>query len=330
MHATDFLNSSTAQVPPIVILAGNQRHWKQLAWNRLKLLVVAEEESCITRFNGRETTWQIVSDELHTVSMWGERRLVQIEEAEEFVSRYRGTLEKYVAAPARKSVLVLELVSWPKSTRLSKQVAQSGLEIECTELKGSALLQWLVKRARETYSAALSRPAATLLVELVGTDIGLLEQELAKLSAYVGSGQEITEENVRSLVGGWRTETTWAMTDAIRDGRLADALAALGQLIEAGEPSLKLLGGISFVFRKYALATERVRHMPLEAALKEAGVFPQDQKPAAAYLRRIGRDKAEQLLAALAATDAGLKGACRLPERLQLELLLLRLAGSTG
>lgn len=330
MHATDFLKSSTAQVPPVVVLAGTQRHWKQLAWNQLKMLVVSDEESCIARFQGRETTWQIVSDELHTVSMWGDRRLVQIEEAEDFVSRYRGMLEKYVVAPAKKSVLVLEVVSWPKSTRLAKQVAQSGLEIECTELKGSALLQWLVDRARETYSTTMSRDAATLLVELVGTDIGLLDQELAKLSSYVGSGRQIAEEDVRSLVGGWRTETTWAMTDAVRDGRIAEALVALGQLQEAGEPSLKLLGGISFVFRKYALATERARHMPLEVALKEAGVFPHDQKPAAAYLRRIGRDKAEQLLAALAATDAGLKGASRLPERLQLELLLLRLAGSAG
>jgi DNA polymerase-3 subunit delta len=99
-------------------------------------------------------------------------------------------------------------------------------------------------------------------------------------------------------------------------------------LLEAGEPGPKLLGGINFVYRKYAFATERALHESLDAALKAAGVFPFDQRSAAAYLRRIGREKAEQILTALVTADAGLKGGSRLPERLQMELLLLKLAGA--
>src|SRR5262249_28121622 len=112
-----------------------------------------------------------------------------------------------------------------------------------------------------------------------------------------------------------------------RDGRLPDGLVALNQLLDAGEAGPKLLGGINFVFRKYAFATELARHEPLDSALKGAGVFPRDQGAAASYLRRIGRARADQILTNLVTADAGLKGSSRLPDRLQLELLLLRLAG---
>ena len=65
----------------------------------------------------------------------------------------------------------------------------------------------------------------------------------------------------------------------------------------------------------------------LDQALRDAGVFPQAVGASSAYLRRIGRAKAERILNVLLETEAGLKGGSRLPERLQLEQLLLQLAG---
>src|SRR6185436_5867976 len=117
------------------------------------------------------------------------------------------------------------------------------------------LFKWLVDTARDSYQQALSRDAASLLIELVGDELGLLDQELHKLSSYVGAGGKIEAKDVQTLVGGWRTETTWAMTDAARDGNLAFAIEALDQLLTAGEAGPKLLGGISFVFKKFAQAT---------------------------------------------------------------------------
>jgi DNA polymerase-3 subunit delta len=327
MHAVEYLKQDAPTVPSVVVLTGGQRHLKQAALSRLRSLVIADDDASLTRFTGKETDLQSVSDELRTVSMWGERRLVVIDDADDFVSKNRASLEKYVDSPAKRSVLVLDVASWPKTTRLAKQLAKSGLDIECTELKGASLSKWLIDTARDTHQATLQRDAAALLIELAGDELGLLDQELAKLSAYVGQRKQITTEDVRGLVGGWRTETTWAMTDAVRDGRLPDALEALGQLLEAGEAGPKLLGGINFVFRKLAYATELARRGSLDAALKDAAVFPRDIGPAAAYLRRIGREKAEQILTALVTADAGLKGMSRLPERLQMELLLLRLSG---
>ncbi len=327
MHAVDFLKNDSPTIPPVVVLAGNQAHFQHAVIVRLRESVIGDDDAGQTRFAGKEIDFKTVIDELRTVSMWGDRRMVIVDDADDFVSDHRSALEKYVEAPAKKSVLVLQVKSWPKTTRLAKQLAQSGLDIECSELKGAALSKWLVDTAKEAHHVTLQRDAAALLIELIGEELGMLAQELDKLATFVGPKQTITAEAVRGLVGGWRTETTWAMTDGVRDGHLAEALHALDQLLDAGEAPLKLLGGIGFVFRKLAYATELSRSQPLPQALKDAGVFPRDVTAAEQYLRRMGRAKAERLLHMLVSIDSGLKGSNPLPDRVQMEHLLFRLSG---
>ena len=41
-----------------------------------------------------------------------------VDEADEFVSRYREALEDYVARPGRSGILLLDVKSWPSNTRL--------------------------------------------------------------------------------------------------------------------------------------------------------------------------------------------------------------------
>ena len=327
MHAVEFLKQVPEQIPPVAVLSGGQRHLKQSVLAVLKKIVTHDDDTSLTSFAGHDIALQSVTDELRTISMWGDRRLVIVDDADEFVTKYRGQLEKYVDKPAKKSVLVLNVKTWPKTTKLAKLVAASGLDVDCSELKGPQLLKWLQDTARDTYQQSLAREAAVLLVELVGEELGMLDQELSKLASYVGAGAKIAFEDVQKLVGGWRTETTWAMTDAVRDGDLAFAIDALDTLLTAGEASQKLLGGISYVFKKFAQATDLSRSAPLDQALRQAGVFPQGVGPSQSYLRRIGRSKAEQILNRLLSTDTGLKGGSRLPERIQLEKLLLELSG---
>lgn len=331
MHATAFLSAKKeVAVPPVVVLHGGEAHLKDACREKIVQAVLGEEEDAaigLTRFAGRDAEWKSVRDELVTVSMFGERRLVSVEDAEDFVTRHRAMLESYADRPSQQATLVLDVKTWRKNTKLAKKVADSGLDLDCSELQGAQLSAWLVEQAKAD-GKQLSREGAGLMIELAGSGLTLLDQELAKLVAYVGERERITIEDVRALVGGWRAETTWKMTDSVRDGRPSTALQALGKLLAAGEAPQKILGGINYVFRKYSRATELARQgAPLRAALQQAGVFPRDLDAAEKYLRRIGRPKAERILPLLVSADSGLKGGSRVSERLQLEQLLLHLAG---
>lgn len=331
MHATAFLKAPQDQpLGVIVVLSGDERSLKLNTLAALTPLVCGEESdtSSITKFDGRECDLKSVRDELQTVSMFGDRRLVLVEEADDFVSEHRDGLEKYLAKPSKKSLLVLDVGSFPKTTRLFKAVDKLGLLVECSELQGAELTRWIQATVKDRFGKQITRDASMLLPELAGPHLGLLEQELEKLAAYVGERTSIDSEDVRKLVGGWKAETTWVMLNALRDGQLSFALSNLDKLLTSGEAPMKLLGGIGYTFRKLALATELARGgLPLPAALKQAGVFPRDAAAAESYLRRIGRPQAEQITHWLLDTDLNLKGGSRTSERLLLEQLFLRLSG---
>jgi DNA polymerase-3 subunit delta len=335
MHATEFARKPGSLADAaLVVMQGGERHLKSasLALICQQTLDAPPDQALgLTRYPGKDLEFRTVRDELQLVSMFSDRKVVVVEDADDFISEYRSQLEAYADKPSRRALLVLDVKSWRKNTRLAKKVDADGLEIDCGQLEGARLNSWLVQEAKELHQKALSRDAAELMMELAGTSMGLLSQELLKLATYVGENPRISPEDVRTLVGGWKAETAWAMIDAIRDGKPGAALNCLSKLLYAGEPAPKILGGVNYVFRKFAVAVELGRKSgSLTAALKEAGVFPRDVAAAEKYLKRIRRPRGERILERLAQADYGLKGGSRLPERLQLEMLVLWLSGMSG
>jgi len=334
MHATEFLkHPEKAKIEHIAVLFGNERYLRQSCLKAIEQRVLGEDadkEISLTRFEGKSADLKSVLDELLTISMWGDRRLVIVEDADDFVTKNRVGLEKSLQKPPKKSVLILLVKKWQKTTRLYKLVEQIGLNLACEPLKDREIPRWLIETAKTHYEKELPRPAASLLLELAGGNLGLLEQELAKLASYVGERNRITADDVSQLVGGWRAETTWAMIDALLVGQVGDALVCLDKLLAAREAPLMILGGLAFKFRQLSQATEMSRQrMKLPAALQNAGVWRNKIGEAEQYLRRIGRPRAEkiagQILEAREALGGGRGSLSPEQQRIVLETLLIRL-----
>jgi DNA polymerase-3 subunit delta len=329
MHATEFLSAKSPTLPTsVLVMFGSERYFRQEILHRIPGASSDDAELNLTRLVGDKAEIRDVMAELKTVSMFGDQRIVMIEDADEFVSKHRAMLEKYVTQPAKGSMLILDVKSWPKNTKLFKLVEQHAMALECAELTGAALQKWLQKLAKDQYGKQLDRESAALIIALAGDGLNLLEQEVAKLAALVGDLDTITREDVPKVVGGWRTETTWVMLDAVRDGHPGHAIEALDKLLKSGEAPQKILGGVTFVFRKFAEATERARTgTPLREAIAAAGVFSNAIGQAEAYLRRIGFERASRILQLLVEADSEMKGGSRVDPALLLERLFVRLAG---
>lgn len=332
MHATEFSKQANiAADASLVVLCGGETHLKSVVLAVLceTLLGTKLQDSIgLTQFAGKEVDFRTVRDEVQIVSMFSPTKLIVVENADDFVSANRSQLESFAEKPTGKSKLVLDVVKWPKNTRLAKIVEKQGLAVECSELTGGPLVAWLTRQAKEDYQKQLTRDAAQLMIELAGTGLGLLDQELQKLSSYVGDRGKIGVDDVRVLVGGWKAETTWTMINAVRDDQIDLALNCLHKLLRAGEAPPKILGGLNFVFKKIATATELSRQgKSLPAALKEAGVYYKEVDATEQYLRRVRRPRAERILHRLAQADYDLKGGSRLSDEFQMEQLVLWLAG---
>lgn len=313
---------------PICVLFGDEAFLQRQALARLRQQVVAgdDAEFSVVTLLGDETELREVLDELSTVSLFGGgQRLVVIDDADGFVSANRQALEQYVARPKRGSVLVLVVRTWPSNTRLAKLVAEAGLAIECKCPPPARLTKWLVNWAKQEHGARLQGEAAESLLEQVEPDLGLLDQELAKLAALAGEGGAITSDLVDEAVGGWRAKTGWDLLDAALNGQTRDALVQLDRLLLTGEVPIALLAQLGASLRRMAAAVRLVEQgeltgsrISLRQALEQAGVKPFVVAKAESQLRRLGRARGELLDRWLLGADLALKLTSSAPDRARL------------
>lgn len=332
MHASEFLKTAqTDSVPACVVLYGDQRFLKLASLELITRRVLGDEDEFgPSRFDDPlgDLKFSDVVAELTTKSMWGEKRLVIVDDAEKFVSNHRAALEKYVNNPSDAGVLALVLGKWPSNTKLYKMLAKSGLPIECNVPKAAELKNWIHRTIHDA-GKTIDRDALELLIELSGHDMGLLDRELAKLIDFLGERSAISREDVVKLVGGWKADTTFRMLRFLRSGNTSDALRELEYLIRAGEDPHRILGGMQFVYRKIASAADAMRlGKSAREATAEAGVFPNERAETGQYLEALGPRRRARLYDNFLAAQLAMRGVNSLDKdnRIVIERLLVQLA----
>jgi DNA polymerase III subunit delta len=318
------------RLQPLYAVYGDEGLLRRLVLQAIRQVVLGDDQGSTdfgySAHTGDKATFAAVVDELETVPFFGERRLVVVENADPFVSQHRPALERLVADLPSTGCLVLDVKSWTSTTRLAKMLGPDA-SIDCKAPAPYKLPQWCTRWALSQHTKQLSAPAAALLVELVGPEMGLLDQELTKLAIYVGARKRIEVDDVDLLVGRSRTETVWKIFDAISSGQVPEALALLDRLLEQGGEPLRLLGAFSMQLRRVAQAGRLAgQGLPVQMALEQAGVPPFGMNSAEQQLRHLGRRRAERLFDWLLEVDQGVKGGSQLPPRTLLERLVIRLA----
>lgn len=169
-----------------------------------------------------------VLDELRSFSMFSSSKIVIVRQADEFISRYRESLEQYVAKPAPDSVLVLRVASLPGNQRIHKLIAAHGQVHDCNPPKDVA--GWIAQRAKTAHKLTMKPDAARFLADLVGNDLGRLDNELAKLALQNEGAVDATA--IQTSVSFQREQEMWDLTNAIGMGNVAEALRRWRHLIQ--------------------------------------------------------------------------------------------------
>jgi DNA polymerase III subunit delta len=175
---------------PVCALFGDEPFLKRQVLAELRKQVLGGEdgEFSYRSFIGEEIEdTRAVFDELGTMALFGGgQRLVVVNDADPFVTKNRATLEGYVANPKPTGVLVLEVKTWPSNTKLYKAVAEKGLSIDCGTPAAGEIMKWMRTWAEKEHRAKFDTGAAERLVEIIGPQMGRLDQEIAKLALLAG------------------------------------------------------------------------------------------------------------------------------------------------
>ena len=246
-----------------------------------------------------------VLDELRSFAMFGGGKLVVVRDADEFITRYREQLEAYVAHPSDSATLVLRLPSLPKNQRIYKAIAAKGEIFECDPPKD--LARWAADRAKSGHKISLTPDAARMLADLIGDDLGRIDNELAKLAIDVDDAKKpVGPDKIAATVAFQREQEMWDMTNELAAGNAAAALRRWRQLVQldtsAEFRAVTWLGMWLENVRK-ALALRR-KGVGGFAICQQLRIWPRDiQEPFIKTAERLGEAGAKEALDLLTEID---------------------------
>jgi DNA polymerase III delta subunit len=217
-------------VKPVYALVGDDSFLQLQELARITASIGADAQRM--DYDGESAQLAEVLDELRCYSMFGGgcNKLVVVRNADAFVTKFREQLEDYVGAPSDSGTLVLRLSSLPANQRIYKLIAKSGEIVPCEP--PTDLARWAVDRAKAAHKVQLAPDAARVLADLIGSDLGRLDTEIAKLAIQSDSGK-ITVETVSSNVAFTREREMWDLTNAVAAGNTTEALQRWRQLIQS-------------------------------------------------------------------------------------------------
>ncbi len=319
-----------AQLRPVYVLLGDEDFLKRRCREAIIAKAVGEHEAdfAVTFQQGEHLDFSTIVNDLDTVAFLAPMRVVVVESADPFVTAHRERLERYVVKPSKQGVLVLDVKTFPETTKLAKALPD-GAKLACKAPATNKLPEWCSKWAKQHHGKVLPSEAAEMLVELVGPAMGLLDMELGKLAVAVGSANTLTVEQIRTHVTRSSETNVFHIMDAIGDGKPQLALTLLHRLMQDGEAELAVLGALTYQLRKLAGVNRQLKlGQSLGQAMDTAGVpkWPQARQSAEKQLRALGRRRLDQLTDWLVEVNLGLKGGNALPMPVQLERLIVRLA----
>ena len=313
-----------------VLLLGADHYLREMCRNRIidACVPAAARDWAVARLSARDAGWDEILERAETLPMLAQRQVIVVEEVESVEklgekSREEiiGRLDKYLAAPAPFTVLVLEAAALDGRQKFSKLLAEKALVVELT-IGGESAAALAVQMAKDL-GAEINRDAAALLADIVNSEPARIRGELEKLSTYA-LGRAITAADVEALVVAARKNTVWQLTEMLAGRRRRDALAFLDNLLREGEEPIGIVGALAWTYRKLIEARDLSPHTRGFQAARTLGMRPDAAEAAIRQAHRVPRSELLEGLVALAEADSRLKSSNPDPRAL-MEFLIARL-----
>jgi len=323
----DLLQSlKKGQVEPIYFLSGAEDFLRDEAANAIANAALTG--TLLREFN--DSTFSLRTGDARAaiaaaeqLPMMSQRRVVRIRDLGRLKETDEEILLNYLQRPVETSVVIFNSDDIDKRKKLAKKL-MSGAAFEFAPLTNAELSSWaksyLPELKAEASPAVLSR-----IVELVGSNVRMLTNELNKLAAAALPSGLITSDLVEELVGRSRELMNWELTDQMLSRNRAGALRTLKHLLDDGAPPVMLIGLIASTYRRMALAHALLsKGTPTKEIFRQVPMPPFRQSSYLQTLNRVdGRRLAHQMVR-IAEADVGIKTSQATP-RMQVELLVSEL-----
>jgi DNA polymerase III delta subunit len=226
-----------------------------------KALVAAHLDPGTRDFNfdplrGTEVSVEDLASILATPPMMAEWRVVRLREVQALAgnSRAREVLLDVVANPPPGLALVLS-ASIPKgsSAKFYRELKKLARSAEFPEVGPNDVPGWIIEWAQTRHGREVTPDAARALAAGVGTDLGVLAQEVRKLTDLVEGTEPVDLAAVEAAGTRIPIEDPWRWMDRVGNREFDDALNGLRVLFTQGESGVRLTMGLATHLIRLAL-----------------------------------------------------------------------------
>ena len=218
-------------------------------------------------------------------------------------------LLNYLKKPVPSTCLVF-LVGGNVDSRkkTTKAVIAGGGAVECKQLKPEEALMWAERRATSIYGKQLNDQAARLLIDKVGADLRLIDNELQKLCLYVGENRSISAADVDTCVGGVAETEIFRLTEAVMLKDRVKALELLGRVLRQVDHPLQVLSSLANRFRQVLTVKALVaRGVSQQEGAVQAKMHPYAYKMMTGHVRPYSREEIARVMGKLLEADLAIK-----------------------
>ncbi|MSP62419.1 MAG: DNA polymerase III subunit delta [Myxococcales bacterium] len=274
---------------------------------------------------GKEAGAQKILGAARTLPMMAKRRLVIVRDADGLDAKQLDALSSYVADPSPETCLVFVADKADQRLKFFTTWKKRGILLKFDPLPERQLAGF-VRGEGALRGLRFEVGAADLIADEVGADLGQLVDAVERLELFVGARKQIGPADVEEVVTTTRQRSVFELCDAIGAGDTARALGALGSLLGAREPALRILAMIARAVRQLMQVRDLLdRRAGRQEMMEQLGLPPFVVEKIEAQARRLDAATLRGMHAAVYRADRTLKSS-KLDDDRVMELLVLSLA----
>ncbi len=234
------------KIRSIYYLYGADEYLKQESYNRLTGAVL---ESGIKDFNcdiffGGEVNVDSVITAANTFPVMAERRLVVLKDANRLTAGDEESLLSYISNPSPYTTLIMVGSSVDKRKKFFSSLGKNNALVDHSPPYENEMPKW-IKWIAKKKNVSISAEAVRCLVDIVGNDLGSIENEIEKASIYLGDRQTIELEDIEAVTVDVKEITIFQFIDAIGNKDLAASLKKLNKIMDSGMSPLLIISMIA-------------------------------------------------------------------------------------
>lgn len=204
-------------------------------------LMEGSSEMNLSRFEGKQDSFEAIIDAASTLPFFGDHRVVLIDMAGLFTGA-NDLADRLTELPDTTVIVFVEKEA-DKRTKLYKFVKENGYVCEFTAPTSESMANFIV-RYLEKNGKKISKDAFSFFVENCATDMLGVKNELDKLISYTGDRDAVTVEDIGEVCVVQVEGKIFEMTDAIALGDRDRAIRLYMDLIALREKPMGILSMI--------------------------------------------------------------------------------------